>query len=556
MRRFCDRTGAILSRSIEPGTEVVNPAGTRDSVPPMQASPARNVLLAAAFLLAVGAAAFGWFIDHGGLYSDDWATAAGYRFARAPHYWHAVVSESRVAGGRPVLAALHPLPYVFFGLHPALHIAFGVLLVVATCLCFYGVLRVLGLDSVDSAAIAVLALLFPWADSMELWPTAGINTVAVIFFFAGLIVALRGLDRPGAPGIVLHAAAAALYLLSVLTYEAVGAAAVLAGVFYLRRTHLRRAVAFWAVDVLAVLAGLIFSLVRTSSVRHVGGLHARLSDLRHMTRDAVALGESALLPFGRRTDVVHVLIGIAVVVVVAFLLWRAVRGVRDRSSRWLLFGAGAIVVIAAADFMFLGSTLHPLDTATSTRMNVFSRFGYALLVYAVIAAAAQWLAPTEHMAQVATLVLAGLLVVGYAVHLGRDESGWAKAGRLQGTVLSAIEAKLPHLDSGTTVVTFGAPALVHPGAVVFYANWDFPSAVQLKYHDRRLNAVPVYETVTVHCRPRRLVVHLPGSRGTAAPRYGRLVFLDVPTGRARRVSSAAVCGSALRQFYPGPYFAP
>lgn len=553
MRRFGDRTGAILSRSFEPGTGVVIPAGRRDSVLAMQASPTRNVLLAAAFLTAVGAAAFGWFVDHGGLYSDDWASAAGYRFAAAPHYWHAVVSESHVAGGRPVLNALHPLPYVLFGLHPAPHIALGVVLVITTCLCFYGVLVELGIDRSDAAAIAVLALLFPWADSMELWPTASLNTVAVVFFFAGLLVALRGLDRPGARGAVLHGVAAALYLLSILTYEVAGAAAILVGALYLRRTSLRRALTFWAVDVLVVLAGLIFSLVRTSSVRHVGGLHARLADLRHMTRDAIALGESALLPFGRRTDVAHVLIGLVVVVAVAVLLWRAIRGSRDRSSVWLVFGAGAVVAIAAADFMFLGSTLHPLDTATSTRMNVFARFGYALLIYAVVAATAQWLAPTKRTAQVATLTLAGLIVIGYSVHVGRDESRWAKAARLQHTVLSAIEARFPQLHSGTTVVTFGAPALVQPGAPIFYANWDFPSAVQLKYHDRELNAVPVYETVTVRCRPRRLVVQLPGSRGTATARYGRVFFLDVPSRRTRRISSAAACGSALRQFHPGPY---
>ncbi|HEY2374284.1 MAG TPA: hypothetical protein VGH82_17320 [Gaiellaceae bacterium] len=521
----------------------------------MPASPTRNLLLATAFLLAVGAAAFGWFIDHGGFYSDDWATAAIYRFAHAPRFWHAVVSESRLAGGRPVLAVVHPLPYALFGLHPALHLALGVVLVVATCVCFYAVLRLLGLASLDAAAIALLALLFPWADSMELWPTASLNTIAVIFFFAGLSVALYGLNRAGTRGFVLHGVAAALYLLSILTYEVAGAAAILVGALYVGRAPLRRALQFWAIDVVVVLGGLIFSLVRTSSVRHVGSLHDRASDLPHMTRDAIALAESALLPFGRRTDVVHVLIGAVVVVAIAVLILRTVRGTRDRSSAWLVIGAGALVAIAAAYFMFLGSTLHPLDPATSNRLNVFARFAYAVLIYALLAAVAQLVAPTKRVGQTAALAIAGLIAVGYAVHLGHDESGWAKAARLQRNVLSVIDARFPRLDPGATVVTFGYPALVQPGAPIFYATWDFPGAVQLQHHDKRLSAVPVYETVELHCRPQRLVVRLPGSRGTATPRYSKLFFLDVPSGHTSRIASAAACGSAIRRFRPGPYFA-
>ena len=554
MRRLGERTAAILSRSLEPGDGSGQPAGERDSVRAMQASPTRNVLPAAAFLLAVAAAAFGWFVDHGGFYSDDWATAAVYRFAHAPRYWHSVVTESHNLGGRPVLAALLPLPHALFGLHPALHIAFGVVLVLGTCVAFYAVPLLLGIDALDAAAIAVLALLFPWADAIELWPTASLNTVAVIFFFAGLLVALHGLSRKGRRGAVLHAVAAGLFLLSVLTYEVAGAAAILAGAFYLGRAPLRRALQFWAVDVIVVLGGLVYSLIRTSPVRPVGSFHARLSDLPHMTRDAIALAESALLPFGRRADVLHVLIGAAVAVAVAVLVLRVVRGLRDRSSAWLVVGAAAIVTIAAAYFMFLGSGLHPLDPATGTRTNVFGRFAYAALIYALVAAVAQWLAPSKRMGQVATLAVVGLIAAGYAVHLGRDESAWANAARLQRDALAVVDARFPQLESGSTVVTFDFPARVRPGAPIFDATWDLSSAVQLKHDDGRLDAVPVYASVELHCQPRRLVVQLPGSRGTATARYGKLFFIDLHTRRTLRVTGARACRAAAHRFPPGPYF--
>ena len=52
----------------------------------------------------------------------------------------------------------------------------------------------------DAVPIALLALLFPWASGVRLWPTGAINNVAVLLLFAGLLVALRGLRVPGPEG--------------------------------------------------------------------------------------------------------------------------------------------------------------------------------------------------------------------------------------------------------------------------------------------------------------------------------------------------------------------
>ena len=57
---------------------------------------------------------------------------------------------------------------------------------------FYFVIRGLRFPPKDAIPIALLALLFPWASSVRLWPTGGLNNFAVLLLFAGFLIALRG----------------------------------------------------------------------------------------------------------------------------------------------------------------------------------------------------------------------------------------------------------------------------------------------------------------------------------------------------------------------------
>jgi hypothetical protein len=512
------------------------------------------VVSAAGVLLLAGAAAYGWYVANGGLYGDDWGNIDTYRFGDAPRFLSDVHLQAVSLGGRPLLALFLPVPPALFGLHSSLYIAFGVLLVVATSLSFYVLLRVLDLGRIEAAAISVLALLFPWADAIELWPTASINTIAVLFFFVGLVVALLGLKRRGRSAVVWHGVAALFYLCSVLTYEVAGCAAVLAGFLYLGRAPHAEVFRRWVVDVVVVIASLTYSLIRTGPVRHVGSLHERIADLRGMSRDALALFGSSVVPIGSHERRIRELVIVLAALLVGVLLVRARRGMGDRV--WLYFGAGCVVAIVAAYFMFLGSGLRPLQPATGTRTNVFARFAYAGLVYALVAAATQIAVRKRSTARLITLAVVALIVLGYCVRLARDESGWVRAGRLQNTELAAINAGFPHLSSGSTVATFDFPAEVSPGAPVFVATWDLTGAVRLEHRDPKLQAFPIYQSVTVRCGPRDVVIQLPGSRGTAIASYRKLFFLDATTRRRARISSPSRCARALTQFKPGPYFAP
>ena len=509
----------------------------------------------AAGLVACAAGAYGWYVLHGGLYSDDWGNARAYRFAATPRYLSAVRGGFETLGGRPLLAALLPLPHALFGTDARLHLTLAASLAVATSAAFWILLRQLAVPAIEAAAMSVLALIFPWADAIELWPTASINTVAVILFFGGLIVALRGLSLSGRKAVAWHAVAALLYLLSVLTYEVCGAAAALAGLLYLTRAPRRAALWRWATDVVVVTASLTYALVRTIPVRHVGTLHDRIVDVKPMAYDATVLLGQVLVPIHRYGRVLHPLaiVGAAVLTVLVTIRWRG--GIRDDSTRWLAFGCGCVVALAAAYFMFLGSSLGPLQDATGTRTNVFARFAYAGVVVALVAAAASLAFRRPATAKVATFAVVFALAGGYALRLHSDEAAWVRAAAYQRHVLAAIDSRFPRLQSGTTLVTFGAPGEASPGAPVFVADWDLNGALEVRRNDASLHAFPVYEGVTVSCGPHRLVLDFPGSRGNARVPYRRLFFFDVARNRAAQVATHAACENA-HTFRPGPRSVP
>jgi hypothetical protein len=515
---------------------------------------AGEVTGAASLLALVGLLAYGRFVIDGGFYSDDWANAANYHFAESPRYFTSVSDLHQVLGGRPLLAVLLPVPHALLGLHPSLHLALAVVLGVATSLCLFVLLRTLEMPALHAWAISALALLFPWSDSLRLWSTASLNTVAVCLFLIGLTVALRGLEREGRGALVMHASADLLYLLSVLTYEVTAAATLLAGLLYLGRAPRARVLRAWAADVLVVGAALLYSLTTTVSSRHVGSISERLSDLPDFAREGLLLLAAAIEPYGSMGRAAQGLVLLLAAAIVGATLLR-LRGDREGEedtvlrfwSRWL---AIASIGIVAAYFMFLGSHLEPRDPGIDNRINVFAGLAVCVFVYALIACGCRLLIRSGRAAAVATVVAAAVVSVGYLARVADDESDWRAATQRQRQLLDRVgEMRLP---PGQTVLTFGFPAQAAPGVPIFAKSWDLGGALQLELGDSGLRAYPVYQGVRLRCEADGLRVDGGGGYGSARVEYGALDFLDVRSGRRTQIAGRAACTRALRRFQPGP----
>jgi hypothetical protein len=502
-------------------------------------------LLAASAVALATLLALTGHILHGGLYSDDWGFAGDYLYADPPRYVTAVGQLLDLSGGRPLLALLHPLPYAIFGADPTRHLVLAAVLSAVTALTFYVLLRTIGLGLADALLVSLLALAFPWSDSTKLWPTAAINNVALIFLLLGVIVALRGLKVPGRRGYALHAGAALFYLLGVLTYEAVAAAAFLAGALYLGRAPRRSALTRWAVDAVVLVGALIYDWIATAHARGVPSLRARIEDVGHLGREATWLLARAIFPAAEsRVTRDVVLLVIASTAGVALL-----RRSEARVRRWLEIGAVGAATIATAYAAFAGSGLSPLSRGVDNRGNMVAALGFALVAYAIIRLATLLVLPNRPAASATAAALAGVALVIWYGKLVRDDAAlWDLAASQQARILSLLREAVPRPAHGTTIFLYGAPPQVAPGVPVFSEIWDFNGAVKLLYHDGSLRAFPAPEGGS-HCGP----IGLPRPLGTRynepdTARYGRIIAFDAATGRAVPIRSAAECASASRSF--------
>lgn len=513
-----------------------------------------ELLAALAVLGVLAAVAFGRQVADGGFYSDDWANVAAYRYADSPRYLTSVGTYQELLGSRPLLAVLLPVPYAVLGLDPAPHLLMALVLGVLTCLCLYRFLRAIPLAPVHSGAIAALALVFPWADSIRLWPTASVNTVALMSAFLGGFLALRGIDGTGWRARLALAGSAVLYACSVLTYEVAGIGLLLVGALYLRHAPRGRALRWWALHAAVVIAALAYTALTTEKA--VGTAEDRIRDTPSYARQAVTILSYSFLPPDTTGAGARVAVLLVAGAIVAAGIWRY-RTSRDRSlGQWLVLSAASAVVIVSAYLVTLGAFLEPLRPGVYNRGNLFAAFGFAGLVYGLVMIAAGIF--RDHRA---ARVVAGVVVVltmsGYVVRARDDTSDWIRAWRLQQPVVAAAVEASRGLPDGATLFTFGYPSQLSPGIPIFYVGWDLDGALRLRAKNDSLHAYPVYESGSLLCGARGISIRYRHSGSSGQADYSNAYFLDVPSGALRRVESVSSCTRALRRFRPGrEYWSP
>jgi hypothetical protein len=524
-----------------------------------------EIALAGVALVGLGFLILTPHVQHGGFYADDWANAAAYHFEG---WWRTSVYEWRHSiPARPILAVLHQLPFVLFGLDPTYHLATAVVLSALTSLSFFAFLRVLGIELPHALAMALLSLVFPWSDAAHLWPAGAMNNVAVIAYFLGSIAALRALALWHArrrAAIVLHLLAAAFYLVSILTYEVAPAAILLSGLLYRTRVSWRALRARWAVDAALVLVPLLISLRVTSRVRHVGSLSERVRDIPHFLGQGLSLFALMFAPrdvsssWASSWDITSSSAGklgvlAAAAAVVAAALARCRRPEGRELRRWLIRSAWGAGGVAVAYVMFLGSGLFPLFyPGIDDRIQTLAAFGFVVAAYSVLALAASLVGGGRKRAAV-VIIGAGSILIGLGLiqRVRADVTRYDAAAAEQRHFLERLQTVLPHPPAGSTIFTFGYPARTAPGVPIFQAPAELRGAVDLRFNERSLRAVPIYRRSVSCSRSTIFALAFPEDYVTA---YGHAVFVDLPTGRTRHIGSARDCARARKAFKPGPVY--
>jgi hypothetical protein len=518
-------------------------------------------LVALVLLTLFAAAVFAPHVRDGGFYNDDWWLAATYHLGPPPGYINAVEAVRDTVGARPLFALALPLPHALFGSDTGLHIALALALGVLISAGFFAVLRQLGLEPLPAIIIAGLALVFPWSDSTRLWSIGGLAQLGVCLYLAGAVVALGGMRLRGPRAAVVHALALTLYVASLLTYEAVAGLALTSGVLYLVRARGTWAAVRlrWLADVVVATIVLAWVAGATSGTRETPSAGSVLGDLRRFTGEALELVGHAVRADG--PALVPALVGAAVLLVLLVRGLPSDPDVRRDLRRWSVVAGVATLELGAAFAPFVGSGLHPLDAGYGNRGNIVVALPISALVYAFVALAALIVVPRRRKADaspalVVTASVAIVIGLGYA-HLVRNDIGrWNRAAALQERVLAGLEATVPDPRPGSVLYAYGFPALVSPGVLVFAQTWDLSSAVKLVWDDHTLRAYPIVEGTRFACAKSGLYPFASPvgdgyGRAQGAP-YGKAIFVDAASRRARLVRSKNECRKVAESLRPGP----
>ncbi len=523
--------------------------------PRRAAVPARRELLAvAAALAALGAAAFGAYVVRGGLYWDDWENAAT---TMHPPSGFLGPIDLRLALYRPVLAVLLPLPHELAGDHPAPQLAIGIALTVAMVWCFYLVLRTAGLATRHAGPIAALTLLFPYSTATRLWPTGAVNNVAVALYLLGLCAGLRALDADGERRRRLGRTAIVLYVVGVLTYEAVALPALASVAVYALARGWRPALAQWRREVPFVVGATL--LVGVATTRRVESIAGAAGHAVTIATEGVALLARSLVPFVT-APVWAVAAGLAVAGALSIALERrlAADDARRAALRrgWALVGIGAVAAaVAYGMFVPAPPTYAPLHGGTADRINLLAALAFAVLAYGaalVLGGLAAATLPRARLVGPVVSAMACLLVAaGWAVRLVERQGEWERASALQREVLRPLARGAAQLPRGSTVYSFGHPRFAAPGVPVFATSWDLNGAVRATTGDPTLSAYPLGRHGRLWCEANR-----PGPTPTInnaelLARYGRAFLLDVASGRLLPIASRASCRALNRRLAAG-----
>ena len=428
---------------------------------------------------------------------------------------------------------------------------------------FYFVLRGFRLPPRDAIPIALLALLFPWATSVRLWPTAALNNVAVLLLFAGFLIAVRGLRVEGSRGLLIHLAATACYVASILTYEVTAGLALFAWSAYAWLGGWRAALPRMALDVPAVAAAALYTREHTNKT--VETLGVQLGHVPDVARDGADVIAGALLPVSIPADIspwlTAIVLGGALAVLVATAL-RSRSRVREEGApaiRWPAVAAVAFGALALSWAIYVAQAFYtPTFRGIEDRVNIVALYPAAVLVWAVLRAAGSLLRHNGYQLAVAGAVA---VAIGYWIQGFRQQDHWLRSTELQPGVLAAVEqAGAP---DGAIVLVFGYPAETARGVPVFNTNYDLKPAARL-VTSSEIDTYPVFRGSKIRCSPKGIAIDYLATplyqrisvteEGTAKLQpYSNVMFVDVAGRRHELIRSRAQCVRAVAAFRPGPW---
>ncbi len=506
---------------------------------------ARAVALLAAALSTLAATVYGPHVARGSFAWDDWENAAT---TAVPPAHFLGPFDLRQAVYEPGLSLALPLPHLLFGSRPAWHLALAAVLAVAMSMCVLALLRELGVPALAAALVGALTLVFPWADSVRLWATAGLNQIAVCLYLVAMTLGVRSLGASRARARALSRWALGLCIASMLTYPIAIVAVILTPLLYRLRASWGRAWRAGAPP--AAAGGAALAYVSLATTKPSQPLEGQLRHAGAIAEEWLSLLAKAVLPIdGPPALAVLAAVGGAAAGGLVVARRRAGRG--EAGSAGALRSGVAMTCVGALATLAGYLVFVPGDAKYSPLADgIYNRAGLlaapaaaatAVGVAALVSELAFGRASRRGVA-IATTLLAGTLLAGWSVRVRDDAAQWDRAATRSREVLSVLDTRLPMLAPGSTVYTVGHRRYEAPGVPVFSSSFDLDGAIKVRRGDASLAAYPL--AGALRCGPSSVAPAKSPYDRLERARYGRVYVLDVARRRAWPIADRADCRRA------------
>lgn len=515
-------------------------------------------------LAALGWLVFGRHILRGGYYTDDWSIETQVLFH--PHGpFGLLLSPSVNPGNRPLLLLYPSLVHILLGQHQHAYIAFSVLTAIALSIALYFVLREIGVGRPHALAISGLVLIWPYSDSTRLWFAATDSNVTITFCTLGVITALRGLAYQGRRAAIHHGGALLLFAASLLLYESTATVICVAGALYWWRAGRRAAIPRWAADIAVVLI-VVFGFAQNTAIPRLRSISAIMSHAGVIYEQLLTVFTHTVFPFeASRTLILALAAALLLTALGVFSRLARENPLRADLGRWLVTALVGLAVAFVAATIYAPAVPYysPLILGIGNRVNALPGVGLVISAYALymilacLVVAGVTLArrrrgvAARSWAVALAIALAAVLGIRFAHLVSLDAEAYDLSSSEQLRALATLHAKVPSPPAGETIFSFGLPAYTAPGVPAFATPWGLDGAVQVTYHDPRINAYPVIPGSTVQCTDHGVAVALAGGP-TEHAAYGRVALVDVARDRLSEPRDARQCKGVLPAFTPGP----
>jgi hypothetical protein len=448
-------------------------------------------------LLALALGIYLPYAVRAGWYYDDW-----YSFEAMRHGGTSWVQQFNAythanSDGRPLEGSFPVTEYQLFGSHRVAYHLVSIGLLVLMAGLAYVILRRCRLAWPWAAAAAALLIVFPGSDSTRLWPTGSNGEYVVSLVLIGVLIVLTALRRDTRwPQLMLHAFAALLSVVAMLTYELAVPLVALNGLIYWGAYRNRRALWRGAAD-LGIAAGFVIyrlTLVRVDPFvihRTVGG---DLGRARTVLESAWSSWHQSFAPGWA---------GIAAIAVV--LLAATVYSIRSADLRrrllpWFTLLAASVVVAGASALLFVTAddnyvlVLH----GTFNRLNLPGSIAYACAFVALLGLAYELvrrLVPRRGVAAFAVGVLAAASAWHQLGISADHKRSWEISWSEQKTALAGYRVAVRGLPSNARLIGMGAPLFEDGFVPVFAATWDLQGAIAYTTAVKPPKAMPLDPTL-------------------------------------------------------------